>query len=177
MKKKELIIIAVIALFVLAGFGFMFKDSFTGGDKPQKHTAGDYTKMPEATGVTNEITRHLVVEQKFVNKKDSISELAVVFNKFEEFEKKENVKLTISLLCDDEILAEETYNNCDIEDQHRVFIKLNQNYSDMSGKELTLLIEGKDNDTGMYLMMQENKDSAFMFGNLKINGTICFTLN
>ena len=65
-----------------------------------------------------------------------------------------------------------------IEDQHRTYLKPNEIISGVAGKELTLKIYPETkNDTGMAIMMQENNNTTFKFGNKEVKGTLCFSVS
>lgn len=172
MKNKSNVLIVTCILVIVAGFMFMFKPSFSFPSISLKSE----NVMPEANSFTDDIKANCVVEQTFTNKNDSIEKIAVVFHKLLSFEKEDNVFIVISLKDGEKVLTEKTVNVSEIEEQHRLFVDLNEKYTGMKNKKLTLTISAGVNNTGLTVMMQTNNKDSFMFGNNKVNGTLCFVV-
>ena len=171
-KKLEKIIIAVTAVFIIVSLFLMFGGNlFKNKSNSRKN---DSTVMPEATDITAEIKAKTVVEQDFVNTTETISNLGIVFSRYVYLE---GVHITIELRDGDNIIASRTINVADIEDQHRTFVEPASVLTGMKGKNLTLRIYSADKeDTGMKIMMSEDSDSSFKFGNVTVKGTLCFSI-
>lgn len=172
LNRRNIIILCI--LVILCGVGVMFGSSMSNNNSNVVVNNGDMT-MPEANAVTDEITRTIIVEQKFKYKPDTISEIAVVFTRLYEMK---NLNIVIELLDEGKTLAKQTYKVEEIEDQHRTYLKPSTAIKGVAGKELTLKIyPEKRVDTGLSLMIQENNKSTFMFGNNEIKGTLCFSVS
>ena len=164
-------IIVVCSLFALFGFWFMF-----GGKtfNTERKTLSDITVMPEANGSTEEITERIVIEQQFISSLNSIEKVAIVFNRLYQPEKE--AFIAIELSDDQGVIGYKRINVSEIESQHRTFVdvKSTQNLKD---KELVLRIySDSEVDTGMALMMKYEEGLSFKFGNMTINGTLCFNV-
>ena len=171
-KKLEKIIIIVTSVFIIITLFLMFGGNlFENRSNARKENS---TLMPEATDITAEIKAKTVVEQEFVNTTDTISSLGIVFSRYVYLE---GVHITIELRDGNNVIASRTVNVADIEDQHRTFVEPTSVLTGMKGKNLTLRIYSADKeDTGMKIMMSENSDSTFKFGNVSVKGTLCFSI-
>lgn len=172
-KKIEKVVIGVTAVFVIVSLLFVF-----GGNifkKREKKPTSDSTLMPTATGTTDEILKTTVVEQDFVNTTDTISKVGIVFSRITY---KEGIRIAVELLEGNVVLASDTFKVSDVEDQHRTFLESNPTLKGMKNKNLTLKIYSytKD-DTGLVIMMDQNADASFKFGNKTVQGTLCFSVN
>lgn len=172
MKNKNNVLIIVCILVVVAGFMVMFKPSIT---LPSISLKSENV-MPEANSFTDDINANCVVEQTFTNKNDSIEKIAIVFHKLLSFEKEDNVLIVVSLKDGERVLTEKTVNVSEIEEQHRLFVNLDQKYTGMKNKNLTLTIKAGVQNTGLTVMMQTNNKDSFKFGGNKVNGTLCFVV-
>ena len=184
--KKILIVgVACLAIFSLV---FMFAlDSNNKGESNE--TINNQTNnsiqiatsnsIPEANSVTNEITANMIVEQEFKCNLDSFNKLEIVFNKEYEYdEDDEDVPyLLIEVLDENDVLLAKNVEVRDIPNQHRLHVKVSKSINDLNNKKLILRITNNSKyNTGCALMYQENNKTSFMFGDKKINGTICFAL-
>lgn len=136
-------------------------------------------EMPEADGITDELTRGLVVSQDFVNTTENINEIAVVFSRIYYLEEKDsNLNVVIELLDGNKTLIKSLIKSNDVPDQHRVYAYADSPISGYVGKKLTLKIyEDANCDTGLVLMRSEKtKKSSYKFGNKKKDGSICFSI-
>lgn len=168
------VVIVLCALFVIAAVFLVFGDRITNNKSIPIVNNGDMT-MPEANAVTDEITRNIVIEQKFKYAPDSISEVAIVFTRKYY---SEGIFIIVELLDGDTILAKDKYKIEGIDDQHRTYLKPDKKISGLAGKELTLKIYPEiKKDTGMAIMMQENNNTIFRFGDKEIKGTLCFSVS
>lgn len=132
-------------------------------------------EMPEATNSTDELSSGIIVEQKFTNKTENINEIAIVFSRLYYLE--DDCHIDIELLDNSNVLASLTINADDIEGNHRTYLIPNEPIKGYKGKELELRISTDSTaGTGLSLMYCENNKESFMFGNNKINGTICFSI-
>ena len=176
MNKSKLtkIVIALCLLLIVGSFLFMFGGNIGNGSGIKTVTNGDMT-MPEANAVTDEIKKNTIVEQTFKYSPDTISEVAIVFARKYYIE---GVRIKIELLDGNTVLASHSVKVEGIDDQHRTYLKPDIKITGVSGKELTLKITSEDKaDTGMAIMMQENKKSSFKFGSKEVNGTLCFSVS
>lgn len=176
MNKSKLtkIVIALCVLLIVGSFLFMFGGNIGNGSGIKTVTNGDMT-MPEANAITDEIKKNTIVEQDFVYSPDTISEVAIVFTRKYYLE---GVRVTIQLLDGNNVLASHTQNVAGIDDQHRTYLTPDKKITGVSGKTLTLKIYSEDKaDTGLAIMMQENKKLSFKFGNKEIQGTLCFSVS
>lgn len=175
-KKTRNILIFLTTILVIGSCAFMFFISPISKTEKVKEI-GDM-EMIEANTTTDELTRDVVVEQKFINKTENIKEIAVVFTRIYYLEEVDaNTEVVIELcdgskkLCYQNILAN------DIPDQHRVYMYPETPITNMIGKELTLKIYVKDDcDSGVSIMCNDNVNSTYKFGNKKMSGSICFSI-
>ena len=173
--NREKIAIILILLFVIAAVLFMFGGNFFSHSETKKEPERDYTVMPDANSVTDEITNGVKVEQNFVSSVDSISEIAIVFSRLYYVE---DVELVIELLDGNEIIAENTYKVEEIEDQHRTFLTPASPISGIINKELKLRIYSADkSDTGLAIMMNDSTGKFFSFDKKNVKGTLCFSIS
>ena len=176
MKKENIkkIVVALCIALIVGSFIFMFGGNIGSGSGIKTVTNGDMT-MPEANAITDEVKKNTIVEQKFKYSPDTISEVAIVFTRKYYLE---DVKIKIELLDGNKVLASNSYKVAELEDQHRTYLKPDKKITGVAGKELTLrIIPESKIDTGMAIMMQENKKSSFKFGNKEIQGTLCFSIS
>lgn len=176
MKRIDIkkVVVVLCVLFAITGIAFTFGDKLFNGSSVPTVNNGDMT-MPEANAVTDEITKNIVIEQKFKYTPDTISEIAIVFTRKYY---SEGISIVIELLDGDTLLATDKYKIEGIDDQHRTYLKPDKMISGVSGKELTLRIYPETKkDTGMAIMMQENNNTVFSFGNKEIKGTLCFSVS
>ena len=180
MSKKyvRLAVVAILLVFIIGAFSFMF-----GGNKETKKPSNKNSVMvmPEATGISNEITRDMLIDQTFVCESSSIKEIAIVFHRIYDLhiykDYNGNAKFTVRLKQGNEVLFEDQIKVDKIEDQHRTFFEVDE-IKDTKGNEYVLEIEGDGGfNSGMTVMMQENDNDTFRFGSMPIKGTICFTIN
>ena len=170
-KKKKILLIFCIA-FVLIGFLIMFHDRIPKNVIPE--IVSEDRKMPDANAITQEITGNISVEQDFINTTDNITQLAVVFTRLYD----SDAVIVIELDDGNTVLMQKAVKCSDIKDQHRTFVETDEPVKDVVNKELTLKIYSQSAaDTGLALMMQENDDSTFHFGNTEMKGTICFSIS
>lgn len=169
-KKLLIIILCIIAI------GIIIFVVILGGNKTI--SVAD-REMPEATGVTEELTEGIVVSQNFVNSTDNIDEIAVVFSRLYYLEEDdETVNLYVELYDGNNLLASNYIDSDNIPDQHRFYINLDNPLTGYVGKELTIKIYAKpESDTGLALMKSDSvKKSSYYFGNEEIKGSICFSI-
>ena len=167
-KKTRNILIAIVAALVIGSCIFMFVIS------PIKVRTGN-KEMPEANGQTQEIMHGIIVEQKFVNRTEDIKEVALVFSRA--YDLGEDVDIVIELLNGGDVLASANINADSIQANHRTYLKPASILSDLVDKELTLRVSTTSTaGTGLSLMINTDDDSSFMFGNEKVDGTICFSV-
>lgn len=175
-RKVRNILIAVTLLLVIGSCVFMLIISPI--SKTEKVDEIGNMEMITANTTTDELTRGVVVEQKFINRTDNIKEIAVVFTRIYYLEEADaNTEVAIelcngaSVLCSTNVLAN------DIPDQHRIYINSDSPISGMVGKELTLKIYVKqDCDSGVSIMANDDVNSTYKFGNKKMSGSICFSI-
>ena len=167
-KKFRNILIAVVAVLVVCSCIFMFIIS------PIKPRTGN-RKMPEADNQTGEITSGVVVEQRFNNITENITEVAVVFSRAYTLDEATN--MYIELLDGNAVLAQTVVNADSVEGSHRTYVKPSSPISGMVGKELTLKIHTDSSaGTGLAVMYDSTDNSSFTFGSNTIKGTICFSV-
>ncbi len=173
--SREKLAIILISVFVIAAVLFMFGGNiFSGSGNNERQPERDYTVMPVATGMTDEITKGVKVEQSFVSSLDSITEIGIVFGRLYYVE---DVDLMIELLSGNEVLASNTYNVKDIEDQHRTFLTLPAPLKGAQNKEFRLRIYPVDkSDTGLTIMMNDSEGKVFNFDKRNVKGTLCFSI-
>lgn len=172
-KKLERILIIASAAVLLFGVLYMFGSRIFKDDVVVVDN-GDMT-MPEANAVTDEIKKDTVIEQVFRYTPDEISEVAIVFTRKYYLE---GVSVAIELLDGEKVLARDTYKVEGLEDQHRTYLKPGNKITGVAGKDLTLRIySDSKKDTGMAIMMQENKQNTFSFSGENIKGTLCFSVS
>ena len=116
LKKKDLIIISITAVFVIGVFVLMFGGSTFDFSKKRK---SDSTVMPVATTTTERIDENITVEQSFVNTTDTISEVGVVFYRIQYLE---GVNMVLELYDGSKLLASSVYPVHMIEGEHRTYI-------------------------------------------------------
>jgi len=165
-KGKEKYIIGFSIIFVLFSFLFVFGPLRF----PSKAYLASNT-IPNADNVTKEITANIVVEEKFRCENDSISRLAIIFNKMRDT----GSNVVFEIRQDNNVIFSDIVNTNQINDQHRLFI--NCNINGINNKELTLRIYSYDKlDTGLALMVNNDADARIKFGSSNISGTICFSI-
>lgn len=176
-KKFRNILIAVVAVLVIGSCVFMFAISPI--SKKEDITESQNMEMPEANGITDELTEGLVVEQTFTNTVDNINEVAVVFSRIYYLDEKDvNNTLAIELLDGSNVLAKTEIKSNDIPDQHRVYLNPSSPINGVLGKELTLKIyENSECDTGVSLMVNNDINTKYDFGGSKKKGSICFSVS
>lgn len=141
---------------------------------PVKVKSGN-KEMPEADGQTQELLSGIVIEQKFTNITEDIQEIAVVFNRLYFLE--ENTNVVIEIVDGSNVLAQSVLNADDIEGNHRTYVKPSKPISGYVGKELELRIYTDSTaGTGLSLMTNSSADSSYVYGDQKINGSICFSI-
>ena len=172
MEKKKKTLLIFCTAFVLIGFLFMFHDRIPKNVIPD--IVSEDRKMPDANAVTQEITGSISVEQDFFNTTDCITQLAVVFTRLYD----SDAVIVVELDDGNTVLLQKAVKCSDVKDQHRLFVEAEEPVKDAINKELTLKIYSQNaSDTGLALMMQENDDSVFRFGNTEMKGTICFSIS
>lgn len=172
-KKLQRILIVLSIVIFIFGILYMFGSRIFKDDIVIVNS-GDMT-MPEANAVTEEISGNTVVEQTFKYAPDEISEVAIVFTRKYYLE---GVSIAIELLDGDRVLARDTYKVEGIDDQHRTYLKPGSKITGVAGKQLTLKIySDSGKDTGLAIMMQENKQNTFSFAGKDIKGTLCFSVS
>ena len=171
-KKKQTVIIAVAALFIVLSMAFMFGKNLFSGGGIIKNT--DSTEMPEATGTTPEIKGSTVFAQDFVNTTDTISKVGIVFTRLRYLQ---GVDIVIELREGDKVLAVNNINVAKVEEQHRTYVEPSSTLNGMKGKTLTLNIYAPDaEDTGLAIMMSNKVNTTFKIGNKNANGSLCFSV-
>ena len=176
-KKTRNILLAMVAALVVGSCIFMFSLSSNSTVK-EEIVEAENMEMIEANITTSELTKGIVVEQKFINKTENIKEVAVVFSRIYYLDGKDaNTEITIELCDGKEVLCNQTILANDIPDQHRVYVNPINSISGKKGKELTLKIyENSGCDTGVSLMANSDAKTSYSFGNKKNNGSICFSI-
>jgi len=172
MKKANTgkIITLLAAAFVVIAVIFMFP-SFIDFSKKRK---SDSTIMPEATGTTERIENGIVVEQTFTNTTDTITQVGIVFVRIQYLE---GTDMVLELYDGNALLARSSYPIHLIEDEHRTYIVPSNSLSGMKNKNLTIKIYSKDKeDTGFAVLVSENEDAEYRFGNTSIKGSLCFSV-
>ena len=141
---------------------------------PVKVKSGN-REMPDADGQTDEILHDMSVEQRFTNSTEDITEVAVVFNRA--YYLYDEAEIVVELLDGNKVLAQNVINADDVPGDHRTYINIDNPISGMVGKVLTLKIYTTSTaGTGLSLMMNSKANESFLFGDKKINGTICFSI-
>ena len=172
-RKLEKMIIAVTALFVIAGIMIMFGGNILNGLNSKSRN--DVTVMPEATGTTDVIKADTVVEQTFVCNASFIEKIGIVFTKDDP---NNSAVIAVELLEGKRVIASETYSVTSIQEQHRTFLEPEKTLTSVSGKEYTLRIySANDTDTGVRILMSSDIDSTFKFGSKTVRGTLCFSVS
>lgn len=167
-NKKRNTVIAIVAAIIVGILVFLL---FMNPIRTKKGNR----EMPKATSETDEITNLIIVEQKFINVTEDINEIAIVFSRH--YDLGEDVDMIIELLDDNKVLASKSINCDDIQGNHRTYINPDKIISGYFGKELTLKIYTESSaGTGLSIMMNEEEDSSFMFGNKSIKGSLCFSI-
>ena len=171
-RKLEKIVIIAAALFVIAGFWFMFGDRML--PKSSGSRRSDSTVMPEANSTTGVIEKGYVVEQNFVCTCRTISRIGVVFVKDEYLD---GVPVTIELLQGSKTLAKNTYDVSEIAEQHRTYVIPEETLTGTSGKEYTLRIYSiSDANTGIKVLINDKEDCSFRFARKSFSGSLCFSV-
>lgn len=164
MKK---LLIACVGVLVIGSCIFMFIIS------PITLRTGD-RKMPEATTSTDEIKSGIVIEEKFNNITDNISEIAIVFSRLYE---QEDCSIIIELLNGNDLLTREVVYALDIPGDHRTYVKPASQISGYVGKELTLRIYSDTSaGTGLAVMVDGDDNSMYTMGGNTKKGTLCFSI-
>ena len=172
-RKLEKMIIFAAAIFVVAGFLFMFGGNILNGLNSKKRN--DVTVMPEATGTTDVIQKGTVVEQTFICNTSFIEKIGIVFTKDDPVS---SAVIAIELLENKKVIASETYAVSSIQEQHRTFLEPEKTLTSVNGKEYTLRIySANDTDTGVRILMSSDSDSTFRFGSKTVKGTLCFSVS
>lgn len=174
MDKNKLRILAIVflSLAVLITVFFMFKDKIN--INPGSSSKAGSVEMIEANAVTDEITKDIVVFQKFKNTNNSITKVAVVFNRLYDLD---NVNIAIELQDGGKTILKKTISVEDIQDQHRTYLEADSPITGLAGKELTLRVYPVTNsDTGLALMYNNSTGLEFKFGTKTVKGTICFSV-
>ncbi len=172
-KKLEKMIIIVTAVFVVAGFLIMFGGNLLSGLSSRSRK--DVTVMPEATGMTDEIRKGIVVEQNFICNTSFIDEIGIVFTKDSVVA---GAVIAIELVENNRVIVSETYSVSSIQDQHRTFLKPEKTLTSVNGKEYTLRIySASDSDTGVRILYSSESDSTFRFNGKTTKGTLCFSVS
>ena len=131
-------------------------------------------EMPEATTSTQEITSGVVIEEKFNNITNNISEIAIVFSKLYA---QEDCSIIIELLNGKELLTREVVYGLDIPGDHRTYVRPSNPISGLVGKELTLKIYSDTSaGTGLAVMVDGNDNSMYTMGGNTFKGTLCFSI-
>lgn len=175
--KRIRLLIVLLLVFVVGAFLFMFGGNiFNGsGSGGSNKTNIDYTTVTPANGVTEEITKGVKVEQYFVCPVDTVSNVAVVFSRQYSVE---DCEISIELLEGKNVLAKQTYNVKDIEDQHRTYLETGLPISGLKNKELMLRIRPvTESDTGLAIMMNDSTGGVFSFDKKNVKGTLCFSVS
>ena len=168
--NKGKIIILVAAAFIVIAVLFMFS-SLIDFSKKRK---SDSTVMPEATGTTERIENGIVVEQTFTNTTETITQVGIVFVRIQYLE---GPNMVLELYDGNTLLARSKYPIYLIEDEHRTYIVPDSPLSGMKGKNLTIKIyaENKE-DTGFAVLVSENENAEYRFGNVSKKGSLCFSV-
>lgn len=175
-KKIKNTLIIIAAALVIVSIVFMIVLSLK--NKTVNVTEIKNLEMPQATCVTEELTKGIVVEQDFINTTDNITEIAVVFSRVYYLDEKDaEHTVAIELLDGNKTLASTIVKSNDIPDQHRVYLYPKSPIANVVGKELTLKIyENSKCDTGVSLLVSDNVDTKYKFGGSKKQGSICFSI-
>ncbi len=174
MEKNKVRIIAIVflSLAVLIAVFFMFKDKININLVSSSKSGS--VEMIDANAVSEEITKDVVVFQKFKNTNNKIKKIAVVFNKLYD---PGNVNIAIELLDGGKTVLKKTISVNEIHDQHRTYMEAESAITGLAGKELTLRVYPVTNsDTGLALMYNNSTGSEFKFGTKTVKGTICFSV-
>ena len=169
MKNKKFLMYILIAAVIFVFFGFWFMFSSSSNKSILKE---NMTIMPSANKISKEITKDLVVEQEFICNIDTISRLGVVFSYIYD---SSNSEITLELLKGNETLAKNVISAKDISDQHRTFLIPNSVITNVKNKQLKLKISSND-DSGFALMIDENSNATYKFGDSSLKGRICFVI-
>lgn len=172
-NKVRILEIVFLSLAILIAVGFMFKDKFNTNPGSTSNTGS--SEMLEANAVSEEITKDVVVFQKFTNKNKSIKKVALVFNKLYS---PNNVNIAIELIDNNNKTVIKKIVSVDsIKDQHRTYLEADTPITGLAGKELTIRVYPVSNsDTGLALMYNDSTGSEFKFGSKNVKGTICFSV-
>ena len=171
-KKLEKVIIAVTAVFVIAGFLIMFGGNLLNG--LNFGNKRDVTVMPEATGTTEEIRKDTVVEQSFTCNTSFISDIGIVFTK----DYASSAVIAIELLENGRVIASDTYIASSIQEQHRTYLEPEKTLTSTNGKKYTLKIySANGTDTGVRVMVSSDNSSSYKFENKTYKGTLCFSVS
>ena len=172
MNRRDLITIAIPAIFVILGFWLTF------GRNPifeKKYArSSDSTIMPEANAITDNIGIQGVVEQSFVCSSDTLSSLAIVFSRNAYVD---GAVMVIELSDGYQSLGSIVVDANTIESQHRTYVYPDHHISGLLNKRLILKIYSMNGiDSGLAIMYNDAIPSKFRFGSSYINGSICFAI-
>ena len=172
-KRTQTLIITVTSVFVIVTLLLVFGGRIFSNDKNGIRRT-DSTVMAEATGTTNEIKKGIVVEQDFINSTETISKVGIVFT---HLANRGGITMALELLDGDTVVASNTLDAGNFEDQHRTYIEPAQMLTGMKNKKMTIRIYPvSEEDSGLVIMMNKDVDTTFRFGNKTIKGTLCFSV-
>ena len=171
-RRTFLIVIAGLSAFVIAGFWLMFGTDILFSNTSMRKT--DVRTMPEATAISSNIGAAGVVEQAFKCPCDTLSSLAVVFNRNAYVD---NAQLVVELSDGYKSLASIVIPSNYVESQHRTFLYPSERLTGLKDKKLLLRIYTTTGiDSGMGVMYAQDGSSKFRVGNSIISGSICFAI-
>ena len=171
-NKKTIFVIIFASLFIVVSIMMMFSGSLF--DITGKIRKGDVTKMPDATGSTEEIKSGIIIEQTFNSSTDSIKSIGIVFSRIGVYE---GTHLTIELFKNDESLIKKKINTLDVESEHRTFIEATTTLNGMKNKKLKLIISSENANSGLVVLTSDTINSVYKIGDKVIKGSLCFSVN
>lgn len=154
-----LIVVSISAMLLMEGNSF----SFGGG-----------IKMPDADSTSQEITKGVVIEQKFTNKLKNIKKISLVFTA--NWRDYNSGDMTVELLHVEELLYSQKIDVNSIPEQHRVFLEFDPAISDLKNEVLTIRIKSNSKmGSAVSCMVSTGSNIGEYSINSNIqSGSICF---
>lgn len=154
-----LIVVSISAMLLMEGASFGL---------------GGGVKMPDADSTSQEITKGVVIEQRFTNKLKKIEKLSLVFTA--NWREDNSGDMIVELLHGGDVLYSQELDVNSIPEQHRVFLEFNPAISDLKNEILTIRIKS-NSEMGSAVSCMVSTGSNI--GEYSINsniqsGSICF---
>lgn len=177
MSKQNLRKIFAIAFAIYTVFAVSFY--FLAGDQLRYKKVEESNPIIEADSVTREISRGVIVTQKFIVPVDNLEKVSIVFTKMY---REGSGDLMISLNDGIDVLYLQKYDIAkDVPEQHRLYLELSEPLTGYKGKELTLRIysHARPNEGVSVMMNRQNAPagSSVKVGGETIKGTLCFSIS